>query len=131
MNTGMWPLHDILTNYVVTAIHGTAAVIIAVAAGEALFGSIVRRSTSAGIEETRLRLGRWLVLALEFELAADILRTAAAPSWTEIGQLASIVVLRTALNYALQRDINRAGIPPSLTPRGAVSSGTVPAEKVA
>lgn len=56
-------------------------------------------------EEIRLRLGRWLVLALEFLLAADILKTAVAPSWTEIGQLAAIATLRTALNFFLQREI--------------------------
>jgi uncharacterized membrane protein len=59
-------------------------------------------------EEIRLKLGRWLVLALEFELAADILKTAVAPTWTEIGQLAAIAVLRTGLNYFLQREIDQA-----------------------
>lgn len=58
-------------------------------------------------EDIRLRLGRWLALGLEFLLAADILRTAVSPSWTEIGQLAAIVVLRIAINYFLQRDIDR------------------------
>ena len=56
----------------------------------------------------RLRLGRWLSLVLEFELAADILRTAVAPTWTEIGQLAAIAALRTALNFFLQREIDGA-----------------------
>jgi hypothetical protein len=42
-----------------------------------------------------------------FEVAADILRTAIAPSWTEIGKLAAIVGLRTALNYFLQQEIDR------------------------
>ena len=59
-------------------------------------------------EEIRLRLGRWLVLALEFLLAADILKTAVAPSWSEIGQLAAIATLRTALNFFLQREIAQA-----------------------
>ena len=59
-------------------------------------------------EEVRLRLGRWLAVALEFELAADILRTAVAPTWNEIGQLAAIVVLRTVLNYFLQQEIDKA-----------------------
>jgi uncharacterized membrane protein len=45
---------------------------------------------------------------LEFELAADILRTAVAPTWNEIGQLAAIIVLRTALNYFLQKEIDKA-----------------------
>lgn len=58
-------------------------------------------------EAIRLRLGRWLALGLEFLLAADILRTAVAPTWNEIGQLAAIVVLRIVINYFLQRDIDR------------------------
>ena len=59
-------------------------------------------------EEIRLRLGRWLVLGLEFLLAADILKTAVAPTWTEIGQLAAIAALRTALNHVLRREIEHA-----------------------
>ena len=59
-------------------------------------------------ERVRLRLGRWLAVALEFELAADVLRTAVAPTWDEIGQLAAIIVLRTLLNYFLQKEIDKA-----------------------
>ncbi len=46
-----------------------------------------------------------LVLALELELAADIVRTAIAPTWSDIGQLAAIATIRTALNWFLERDI--------------------------
>jgi uncharacterized membrane protein len=46
-------------------------------------------------------------VALEFELAADILNTAVTPTWNEIGKLAAIATLRTALNYFLQRDIDQ------------------------
>ncbi|MFJ6674654.1 DUF1622 domain-containing protein [Actinosynnema sp. NPDC091369] len=53
----------------------------------------------------RLMLGRFLVLGLEFQLAGDILRTAIAPSFQEIGQLAAIAAIRTALNYFLGREI--------------------------
>ena len=53
----------------------------------------------------RLTLGRFLVLGLEFQLAGDVLRTAVAPSFTEIGQLAAIATIRTALNYFLGREI--------------------------
>ncbi|MFJ8631218.1 DUF1622 domain-containing protein [Streptomyces sp. NPDC093568] len=53
----------------------------------------------------RLTLGRFLVLGLEFQLAGDVLRTAVAPSFTEIGQLAAIAAIRTALNYFLGREI--------------------------
>lgn len=60
------------------------------------------------IEDTRLRLARSLALALEFLLAADIMRTAVAPTWHEIGQLAAIAALRTALNFFIQREIDGA-----------------------
>jgi uncharacterized membrane protein len=53
------------------------------------------------------RLGVWLLLGLEFELAADIIRTAIAPTWTDIGQLASIAAIRTFLNYFLESDIEK------------------------
>jgi uncharacterized membrane protein len=57
--------------------------------------------------QTRLALvslGTWLSFALEFEVAADILRTAVAPSWNDIGQLSAIIVLRSALNYVLRSE---------------------------
>ena len=48
------------------------------------------------------------MLALEFTLAADILKTAVAPSWDDIGKLAAIATVRTALNYFLQKEVDRA-----------------------
>lgn len=47
----------------------------------------------------------WIILALEFALGADIVRTAIAPSWDDIGQLAAIAVIRTGLNFFLERDL--------------------------
>ena len=58
-------------------------------------------------EGVRLTLGRSLALALEFLLAADILRTAVDPSWEELGRLAAIAAIRTALNFFLQHEIAR------------------------
>jgi len=55
--------------------------------------------------EVRLTLARFLAIALEFELGADILSTAVAPSWDAIGKLAAIAVIRTALNYFLGREM--------------------------
>jgi uncharacterized membrane protein len=59
-------------------------------------------------EDLRLSFGRWLSLALEFLLAADILRTTIAPTWEEIGILGSIILLRTILNYFLDLEIAKA-----------------------
>ena len=57
----------------------------------------------------RLTLARFLAIALEFQLGADILSTAVAPSWDAIGKLGAIAVIRTALNYFLSREIHEEG----------------------
>lgn len=102
-----------LTTYLAGGIEVVAAVIIGFAAIEATlraFPIFVPRAAQlhVDVEIIRLRLGRWLTLAIEFELAADILRTAVTPTWNDIGQLAAIVVLRTVLNYFLQREVVKA-----------------------
>jgi uncharacterized membrane protein len=53
----------------------------------------------------RLWLARFLSFALEFQLAADVLETAFAPSWQQIGELAAIAAIRTVLNLSLSREI--------------------------
>ena len=58
--------------------------------------------------EIWLRFAAWIVLSLEFALGADVIRTAIAPSWDDIGKLAAIAAIRTALNYFLTRDIDEA-----------------------
>jgi uncharacterized membrane protein len=49
-----------------------------------------------------------ILLALEFALGADIARTAIAPTWADIGQLAAIAAIRTFLNFFLERDLESA-----------------------
>jgi uncharacterized membrane protein len=94
---------------------------------------LLLRSGSPGTETeaTRLALGRWLVLALEFQVAADILRTAATPTWTDLGQLAAVIVLRTVLNYVLRREIaesaaRNSGRPDNAPPGEASTPGPDP-----
>jgi uncharacterized membrane protein len=52
------------------------------------------------------RYGIWLVLGLEFELASDIIETVISPDWIQIGQLGAIAVIRTFLNYFLEKDLD-------------------------
>ncbi len=59
----------------------------------------------ADFNAIRLVLARYLAMALEFQLGADILSTAVAPSWNEIGKLAAVAVIRTTLNYFLSREM--------------------------
>lgn len=58
-------------------------------------------------EDIRLQLGKSLALGLEFQLGADILKTSVAPTWPIIAQLAAIIVLRTVLNFFLEREIRQ------------------------
>jgi uncharacterized membrane protein len=63
--------------------------------------------TRAPRKQIWLSFGLWLLLGLEFELAADVVRSVISPSWTEIGQLGAIAVIRTFLNYFLERDLEK------------------------
>lgn len=69
------------------------------------FFRVVGKPSVRGYERTRLLLARFLSLGLEFQLAADILGTAVAPSWAQIGKLGAIAVIRTGLNYFLAREM--------------------------
>ena len=57
--------------------------------------------------EIRLYLGRFLALGLEFQIGADILSTAVAPTFDDVLLLGAIVVIRTALNYFLSKELER------------------------
>lgn len=57
--------------------------------------------------EIRLHLGRYLALGLEFQVGADILSTAIAPSLEDILLLGAIVVIRTVLNFFLSKELER------------------------
>ena len=69
---------------------------------------LIRQVTAhrtADFTAIRLLLARYLALALEFQLGADILSTAIAPSWGEIGKLGVIAVIRTGLNFFLSMEM--------------------------
>lgn len=86
-----------------------AAVIIVAGAIEAIAGVVRALSRRPPVPGARkqiwLHFSMWLLLSLEFLLAADILHTSISPSWNDIGQLAAIAVIRTALNFYLERDL--------------------------
>lgn len=63
------------------------------------------KNRRADYEKTRLILARFLALGLELQLAADIIATAVAPSWNQVGKLGAIAVIRTGLNYFLAREV--------------------------
>jgi uncharacterized membrane protein len=108
------------TNLAVDAIDWLALILIVVGAVEAFFqGLWIMFASSDGHHEREvwLRLGRWLVAGLTFQLAADVLETAITTSWDEVARLAAIAAIRTFLNYFLERDLGeirtRQGLAPS------------------
>ncbi|MDJ0572881.1 MAG: DUF1622 domain-containing protein [Pleurocapsa sp. MO_192.B19] len=55
--------------------------------------------------QVRIAFARWLALALEFQLAADILSTTVEPSYEDLIRLSIIAVVRTFLNYFLEKEM--------------------------
>jgi uncharacterized membrane protein len=96
-------------NVLVTVVEACGAAVIGVGAVTAfvrfIWIAIRTPGKSAPFVPVRLTLGRYLALGLEFQLASDVLRTAVAPSFRDIGQLAAVAAIRTALNYFLSKEI--------------------------
>jgi uncharacterized membrane protein len=91
----------------VRLVEAAGAVVIFLGAVIATYGfvrALPRRDADAFVP-VRLSLGRFLALGLEFQLASDVLRTAIAPSFEELGKLAAVAAIRTALNFFLAREI--------------------------
>lgn len=96
---------------VALGIESIVVLVVAYGALEALLGAVRVVFTSGGkltdsAREVWFRFATWIVLALEFALAADIIRSAIAPTWESIGKLGAIALIRTLLNYFLMRDID-------------------------
>ena len=71
----------------------------------AQFVQVALSRQTANFTAIRLVLARYLAIALEFQLGADILSTAIAPSWQQIGKLGAIAVIRTGLNFFLSKEM--------------------------
>jgi uncharacterized membrane protein len=94
---------------------GVAVLLIACAAAYA-FATLVclaatRRLRAESQKAVWLGMARWLVLALEFQLAADLVHTAISRTWTDVGHVAALALIRTFLNYALEADLEREAAP--------------------
>ena len=75
---------------------------------EFLKKEILQRKDSIQLNEAiRIKLGSYLVLALEFFIAGDIVKTIITPTWQSLGTLGAIVVIRTVLSYFLTKDLKK------------------------
>ena len=110
-----------IARYVALAIQAIAIVVVVIGVAGACAG-VVRLVTGTGVSDADrrdvwLHLARWLVAALTFQLAADIVQTTVAPTWDEIGRVAAVAAIRTFLTYFLDRDLEAVQV------REAVTSG--------
>ncbi len=100
----------VATRVAVQVIDIVALAVLAIGTVEAAFSAaramLRPGATNADIRHVWLRYARWLVAALTFQLAADIAETAIAPGWADIGRLGAIAVIRTFLDFFLERDVN-------------------------
>ncbi len=92
--------------YLALMAEALAVIFIAVGAIEAVW-MMLKSPRQGRRKAVWVRFGVWLLLGLEFELGADIIRTAISPTWTQIGQLGAIAVIRTFLNHFLEEDLEK------------------------
>jgi uncharacterized membrane protein len=124
-----------MEEYLVTAVGYLRLIVEAIGAAVVGFGVLATTYryvlTLVGIREytyneIRLYLGGYLVLGLEFQLGADILSTAVAPTLDDVILLGAIATIRTALNYFLSQELARErqeeyAAPATTEQRGATS----------
>jgi len=107
----MSTLLEVVMSYAAAAAELAAAIVVAVGMVQAMWIYLIKNvCTHCELHQHvkgRLKLGHALSLALELLIGADILKSALDPSWTELGQLGAIVVIRTVLNYFLLWDMKR------------------------
>jgi uncharacterized membrane protein len=100
---------NVIASYVALVIEVGAVIVVVIGGTQAIWGVLgaVFTGTADSIHGRKiwLNFATWILLALEFALAADILRTAVAPTWEDIWKLAVIATIRTMLNYFLAKDI--------------------------
>jgi uncharacterized membrane protein len=102
----------IIALHTVMIIHAMALLIVAFGTVQAFVRSIRAMfdpsPTGHHFHSGYVQYARWLVGGLTFQLGADIIETAFAPSWDELGRLAAIAAIRTFVNYFLERDMSAA-----------------------
>ena len=110
----MEELFRIVASYVALMLESIVVVTVAVGALEALYrmlaGLLTKGEDSWDRRTVWLRFAGWILLSLEFALGADIIRTAIAPSWDDVGKLGAIAAIRTFLGFFLGRDLETAEV---------------------
>lgn len=106
------PAFRLFASFVALGVELCAIITVVIGATEAMASSVRHilfdRSATMSRRAIWVRFAGWILLALEFTLASDIIRTAIAPTWDQLGRLAAIAAIRTVLNFFLGRDVKEA-----------------------
>ena len=101
--------HDYLS--LVIGLVGVAIIVWGVVVGATEFfraqAAYWRNKQPVPLEDIRYDLGRYILLGLEFFIAADIVHTIVQPTLEEVAVLAAIVIIRTIISYFLNLEIAR------------------------
>ena len=99
------------TELVIPVIDWMALIVVVIGTVEAFVRAFAVAFGNASSNDRRavwLRYARWLVAALTFQLAADIIETSITTDWVSLGRIAVVALIRTFLNYFLDRDVAEA-----------------------
>ena len=98
----------LVTEHAIVLIDAMSLAVIVIGTIEAVVGGVRLMAYGSSEHQKRelwLRYARWLVAGLTFQLAADIIETSVSTSWEALGRIAAVAVIRTFLNYFLERDV--------------------------
>lgn len=105
----MEELFRTVASYVALLLESMVVLTVAIGSLEALYriltAFLIHRADDWDRRAVWLRFAGWILVSLEFALGADIVRTAIAPSWDDIGKLGAIAVIRTFLGFFLGKDL--------------------------
>ncbi len=110
----MEQIAKIITLYISHTLEIISALVIAVALVSLAVNysrSYLSAKNGLSAMEARMLFGSAVAVSLELLLGADVLSTAVAPSWDDIGKLAAIAVLRTGLNFFLEKELKHRKLP--------------------
>ena len=117
----------LILSYIIPIVEACGALVVILGVGRAIV-AYVQSYFSHGrlaVASLRVQLGQSMVVGLEFQVAADVLRTAANPTWDDILFLAVLIGIRTVLNFLLEWELahlNGVDHTPDHAPMRAVSA---------
>lgn len=93
--------------YAIPVIEACGALVIVIEVIRTIIIYLARyfRRAAQNVTRLRTRLARSMVFGLEFQIAADILKTTLDPTWNDLLILAALIALRTLLNFLLEREL--------------------------